>query len=182
MNYSNKQGIIQTSNQSKIVARLTFDQYAFDDKLKIGLSVANAKVVSDYVPLLGAVLYQTAYHLPTSPVQNADGSYFENFTKNGYFNPVAILNNAQSQQKNNNVIAAFTINAKLPFGLTYDMERIHLLRYDLSVVYSDCRGIDALLLRQKAGRKRKRGSPHCQTTWSSTALRWKAISTGITMA
>ncbi len=121
LNYSNKQGIIQTSNQSKIVARLTFDQYAFDDKLKIGLSVANAKVVSDYVPLLGAVLYQTAYHLPTSPVQNADGSYFENFTKNGYFNPVAILNNAQSQQKNNNVIAAFTINAKLPFGLTYDM-------------------------------------------------------------
>ncbi|GAT64018.1 TonB-dependent receptor [Paludibacter jiangxiensis] len=121
LNYSNKQGIIQTSNQSKVVARVTFDQYAFNDKVKFGLSVANARVVSDYVPLLGAVLYQTAYHLPTSPVKNADGSYFENFTKNGYFNPSAIINNAQSQSKNNNLIAAFTINAKLPFGLTYDM-------------------------------------------------------------
>lgn len=123
LNYSNKQGIIQTSNQNKIVARLSFDQYAFNDKVKIGLSVANARVISDYVPLLGAVLYQTAYHLPTSPVRNADGSFFENLSsgKNGYFNPVAILNNAQSQQKNNNLIAAFTINAKLPWGLTYDM-------------------------------------------------------------
>ncbi|MTK53279.1 TonB-dependent receptor [Paludibacter sp.] len=121
LNYSNKQGIIQTSNQSKVVARVTFDQYAINDKVKFGLSVANARVVSDYVPLLGAVLYQTAYHLPTSPVKNADGSYFENFTKNGYFNPSAIINNAQSQSKNNNLIAAFTINAKLPFGLTYDM-------------------------------------------------------------
>jgi iron complex outermembrane receptor protein len=121
LNYSNKQGIVQTSNQSKIVARVTFDQYAFNDKVKFGLSVANARVVSDYVPLLGAVLYQTAYHLPTSPIKNANGSYFENFTKNGYFNPSAIINNAQSQSKNNNLIAAFTINAKLPFGLTYDM-------------------------------------------------------------
>jgi Outer membrane receptor proteins, mostly Fe transport len=121
LNYTNKQGIIQTSNQSKIVARVTFDQYAFNDKVKFGLSVANARVVSDYVPLLGAVLYQTAYHLPTSPIKNADGSYFENFTKNGYFNPSAIINNAQSQSKNNNLIAAFTINAKLPFGFTYDM-------------------------------------------------------------
>ncbi|MBP1641030.1 MAG: TonB-dependent receptor plug [Bacteroidetes bacterium] len=121
VNYSNKQGIILESNQNKVVARLAFNQYAFNDKLKIGLSVANAKVKSDYVPLLGAVLYQTAYHLPTSPVKNADGSFYENFTKNGYFNPVAIIDNAQSQQKNNNLIAAFTLNAKLPWGLTYDM-------------------------------------------------------------
>jgi iron complex outermembrane receptor protein len=121
INYSNKQGIIQESNQNKIVARLTFDQMAFNDKVKIGLSVANARVVSDYVPQLGTVLLQSAKHLPTSPVKNADGTFYENYTKSGYFNPVAIINYGQDQTFNNNLLASFTTNVKLPWGLTYDL-------------------------------------------------------------
>jgi TonB-dependent starch-binding outer membrane protein SusC len=121
INYTNKQGIIQESNQNKIVARLTFDQMAFNDKVKIGLSVANARVISDYVPQLGAVLLQATSHLPTSSVKNADGTYYENFTKNGYFNPVAIINYGQDQTKNNNLMASFTTNVKLPWGFTYDL-------------------------------------------------------------
>lgn len=121
INYSNKQGIILESNQNKIVARLTFDQMAFNDKVKIGLSLANARVVNDYVPQLGTVLLQSANRLPTSPVKNADGKYYENFTKSGYFNPVAIINFGQDQTLNNNLMASFTTNVKLPFGLTYDL-------------------------------------------------------------
>lgn len=121
LNYSNKQGIIRESNQNKIVARLTFDQTAFDDKLKIGLSVANARILSDYVPQLGTVLLQSATRLPVSPVKNDDGSYFENFTKNGYFNPVAIIDYGQDQTLNNNLLASLTANVQLPFGLTYDL-------------------------------------------------------------
>ncbi len=121
LNYSNKQGIIKESNQNKIVARLTFDQLAFDDKLKIGLSVANARILSDYVPQLGTVLLQSATRLPVSPVRNENGSYFENFTKNGYFNPVAIIDYGQDQTLNNNLLASLTANVKLPFGFTYDL-------------------------------------------------------------
>ena len=121
INYVDKEGILRESNQNKIVARLSFDQFAFNDKLKLGVNVSNARITSDYVPLLGAVLYQTAYHLPTSPVKNSDGSYFENYSKSGYFNPVSILENAQSQQKSNNLVASFSANAKLPWGFTYDM-------------------------------------------------------------
>ncbi len=121
INYTNKQGIIQESNQNKIVARLTFDQMAFNDKVKIGLSVANARVVSDYVPQLGTVLLQSANRLPTSPVKKDEGSYYENFTKSGYFNPLAIINYGQDQTLNNNLLASFTTNVKLPFGFTYDL-------------------------------------------------------------
>lgn len=121
INYTNKQGIIKESNQNKIVARLTFDQMAFNDKVKFGISVANAKITSDYVPQLGTVLLQAANRLPTSPVKNADGIYYENFTKNGYFNPAAIINYGQDQTKNNNLMASFTTNVKLPFGFTYDL-------------------------------------------------------------
>ena len=121
INYTNKQGIIKESNQNKVIARMTFDQMAFDDKVKFGLSVANAKVTSDYVPQLGEVLLQAASHLPTSPVKNGDGTYFENYTKSGYFNPAAIINYGQDQTKNNNLMASFTTNVKLPFGFTYDL-------------------------------------------------------------
>lgn len=121
INYSNKQGIIKESNQNKVVARLTFDQLAFDDKLKIGLSVANARILSDYVPQLGTVLLQSATRLPVSPVKNDNGTYHENFTKNGYFNPVAIIDYGQDQTLNNNLLASLTANVKLPFGLTYDL-------------------------------------------------------------
>jgi len=121
INYTNKQGIIQESNQNKIIARLTFDQMAFNDKVKFGISLANAKVTSDHVPQLGTVLLQASSHLPTSSVKNADGTYFENFTKAGYFNPAAIINYGQDQTKNNNLMASFTTNVKLPFGFTYDL-------------------------------------------------------------
>jgi TonB-dependent starch-binding outer membrane protein SusC len=121
INYTNKEGILKESNQNKIVVRLTFDQMAFNDKVKFGVSVANAKITSDYVPQLGTVLLQAASRLPTSPVTNADGTYYEDFTKSGYFNPVAIINHSQDQTKNNNLMASFTTNVKLPFGLTYDL-------------------------------------------------------------
>jgi len=121
INYTNKEGIIKESNQNKIVARLTFDQMAFNDKVKFGISVANAKITSDYVPQLGTVLLQAANRLPTSPVKNADGTYYENFTKSGYFNPAAIINYGQDQTKNNNLMASFTTNVKLPWGFTYDL-------------------------------------------------------------
>jgi len=121
INYTNKQGIIKTSNENNIIARMTFDQMAFNDMVKIGLSVANARTISDYVPQLGEVLLQAASHLPTSPVKNADGTYYENFTKSGYFNPVAIINYNQDQTKNNNLVASFTSNIKLPLGFTYDL-------------------------------------------------------------
>jgi len=121
INYTNKEGILKESNQNKIVARLTFDQMAFNDKVKFGVSVANAKITSDYVPQLGTVLLQAASHLPTSPVTNADGTYYENFIKSGYFNPAAIINYGQDQTKNNNLMASFTTNVKLPWGFTYDL-------------------------------------------------------------
>jgi len=121
VNYTNKEGIIKGSNQNKIVARLTFDQMAFNDKVKFGVSVANSRVTSDYVPLLGTVLQQAVSHLPTSPVKNTDGTYYENLSKSGYFNPVAIVNYGKDQTKFNNLMASFTTHAELPFGFTYDL-------------------------------------------------------------
>ena len=121
ISYNNTQGIIQQSNSRKIIAHLSFEQLALNDKLKLGVSLANAKIVSDNVPQQGTVLLQAASYLPVSPIKKANGSYFENFTNTGYFNPVALMNHGQDQTKYNNLAASFTAHAILPWGLTYDM-------------------------------------------------------------
>lgn len=121
INYFDKQGIIDKSGLRRVIARLAVEQYAFNDKVKFGLTVSNSNSNADNTPLRNNVLMQMVNHLPVSPVKNPDGTYFENFNNTGYFNPVAMLNHAQDNTKTNILVGIFTTQVKLPFGLTYDI-------------------------------------------------------------
>ncbi|MEO6232704.1 MAG: SusC/RagA family TonB-linked outer membrane protein [Ferruginibacter sp.] len=120
LNYFDKQGILLNSRLKRLNARLNIEQYALNDKVKFGLNVANSNSNSNYTPLQNIVLLQAARHSPVSPVKNDDGSYFENLNTTGYFNPLAIIDNAKDDTKYNTLIGAFTTEVKLPFGLTYN--------------------------------------------------------------
>lgn len=120
LNYIDKEGILNRSRMRRTIARLNVEQYALNDKIKFGLNVANSNTNSNYVPLQNIVLLQAAKHMPISPVMNADGSYFENLNTTGYFNPVAMVDNAMDDTKYNSLIGNFTTEVKLPFGLTYN--------------------------------------------------------------
>lgn len=120
INYLDKEGILVRSHLRRIIARLSLEQYALNDKVKFGLNVSNSNSNANYVPLQNVVLLQSAKHLPVSPVMNADGTYFENLTTPGYFNPLAIIDNAKDDTKYNTLIGNFTTEVKLPFDLTYN--------------------------------------------------------------
>jgi TonB-dependent starch-binding outer membrane protein SusC len=120
INYLDKEGILLRSHLRRIIARLSLEQYALNDKVKFGLNVSNSNSNANYVPLQSVVLLQAAKHLPVSPVMNADGTYFENLTTPGYFNPLAIIDNAKDDTKYNTLIGNFTTEVKLPFDLTYN--------------------------------------------------------------
>jgi len=121
INYLSKQGILAASSLQRVIGRLNIDQYALNDKLKFSLSLSNANSTANNEPLQNIVLLQAAKHLPISPTTNADGSYFENLTTTGYFNPLAIVGNSQDQTKYNITMAAFNTQLKLPFDLTYNV-------------------------------------------------------------
>ncbi|HEY6505148.1 MAG TPA: SusC/RagA family TonB-linked outer membrane protein [Chitinophagaceae bacterium] len=121
LNYIDKEGILNRSRLTRVIARLSLEQYALNDKIKFGLNVSNSSSNANYVPLQNVVLLQAAKHMPISPVMNADGTYFENLNTTGYFNPVAIVDNAQDDTKYNVIIGNFTTEVKLPFGLTYNV-------------------------------------------------------------
>jgi TonB-dependent starch-binding outer membrane protein SusC len=121
LNYIDKEGILNRSRLQRVIARLSLEQYALRDKVKFGLNVSNSSSNASYVPLQNIVLLQAAKHLPVSPVKNPDSTYFENLNTSGYFNPVAIVDNANDDTKYNVLIGSFTTEVKLPFGFTYNM-------------------------------------------------------------
>lgn len=125
LNYMNKEGILLESNFQRVIARMQFDQSILNDKVKLGMQVSNATTKSEYTPQRNSVLGQMITYLPTSPVRNPDGTFFENFTTGGYFNPVAMIENGQDQTKFNNLIAAFTAQVELPLGFSYNLNFSH---------------------------------------------------------
>ncbi|MEO7975504.1 TonB-dependent receptor [Flavobacterium sp.] len=121
----NKEGVLLKSDFSRVIARLSVEQFAFDDKVKFGLNVTNSSSKYINVPQRNTVLLQAASYLPVSPVRNADGSFFENFVSTGYFNPVALIDHGTDETKTNNLVGNLTAEVKLPFGFTYNLNIAH---------------------------------------------------------
>ncbi|OQP47744.1 SusC/RagA family TonB-linked outer membrane protein [Niastella yeongjuensis] len=137
LNYFSKPGILLNSNLQRIIARLSVEQYLINDKLRLGLNITNSSNEADDIPYRNTVLLQSATYLPVSPVKNDNGTYFENFTKSGYYNPVAMMNHSQQNNKYNNLMAQLTAQAKLPFGLTYDLNLAYLNNSNVYGSYLD---------------------------------------------
>ncbi|MDJ1501526.1 TonB-dependent receptor [Xanthocytophaga agilis] len=121
LNYVHREGILLGSKLERVIARLAVEQSALNDRVKFGLNVTNSNTISNNTPLRNSVLQQAVTYLPVSPIKNADGSYFENFTYTSYVNPVAMINHAKDDTKYNNLVGAFTALVKLPFGLSYNL-------------------------------------------------------------
>jgi len=123
LNYLNKQGILAASSLERVIGRLNLDQYALNDKVKFSLSLSNASSTANNEPVQNVVLLKAANRLPIAPIYNADGSFFDNTNRisTGYYNPLALVANAQDQTKYTTTMAAFNTQVKLPLSLTYNV-------------------------------------------------------------
>ena len=122
LTYTYKDGILLNSSLQRIIGRMAIDQYAFNDKLKLGLNVTYSKSNAQDIPYRSVTLLQSAIYLPVSPVKNADGTYFENLQNSNYYNPVAMTNNSTLNTVYNNMVANLTGQYSLPWGVTYNMD------------------------------------------------------------
>ncbi|HLP35466.1 SusC/RagA family TonB-linked outer membrane protein [Lacibacter sp.] len=120
LNYLKKDGIMLQSGLERVVGRISAEQHALNDKLTFGLNIMSSNSKASNVPLQNMVFQQAVKFNPMSPVYNANGTFFENFNNPGYFNPVSIIKNAQDDTKYGSLQGNFTIEAKLPFNLTYN--------------------------------------------------------------
>lgn len=125
LNYLNKDGIILQSNLERVIGRLSAEHHALNDHLVFGINLMSSNSKASNVPMQNMVFQQAVKYNPTSPVYNADGTYFENLNTPGYFNPVAIIKNATDDTKYNTLQGNFTTEAKLPFGFTYNLNLMY---------------------------------------------------------
>lgn len=89
--YNNEEGIMRNNDNENLKAQLDYTQYAWDDILKFNF---NALVTRQkYTTGEFNLAYRNAViRNPSEPVYNEDGSYYENFNKLQYYNPVEMLN------------------------------------------------------------------------------------------
>jgi TonB-dependent starch-binding outer membrane protein SusC len=120
LNYLNKEGIMLQSGLERVNARISAEHHALNDHVIFGMNISSSNSKASNVPLQNMVFQQALKYNPTSPVYNSDGTYFENLNNSGYFNPVSILKNATDDTKYTSLQGNFTIEAKLPFGFTYN--------------------------------------------------------------
>lgn len=98
INYNSQEGVFRESNNKTFRGRIEINHNMFDDKLKLRFSILGRE--SYTAGNFGNwVYYQALRRSPTDPVRNADGSWYENKSKLGYENPMALLYEADGNTK-----------------------------------------------------------------------------------
>lgn len=89
--YANEEGIMRKSDRESLKMQMDLTQYALNDVLKFNVNLLysrNQNTNND-----NAYVYRQALiHNPSSPIYNEDGTYYEEFSRFQYYNPVAIQN------------------------------------------------------------------------------------------
>ncbi|MCH4018785.1 MAG: TonB-dependent receptor [Prevotella sp.] len=98
--YSDDQGIMRKSESRDLRMQLDLSQYAFNDMLKFNLNILhgqhkNPNNDNTYV------YRQALIHNPSSPIYNSDGSYYEEFSRYQYYNPIEIQNEMIGDTRSN---------------------------------------------------------------------------------
>lgn len=89
--FSDEEGVMRKSDRNDIKAQLDFSQYAMNDMLKFNINVLYT--THKHTNNDNKYVYRQALiRNPSTPVYNEDGTYFEEFSRFQYYNPVAIQN------------------------------------------------------------------------------------------
>ena len=93
VSYAKEEGIIRNTDNENFKMQLDYTQFVWNDILKFNV---NALVTRQkYTNTDANYAYrQAVIRNPSEPVYNPDGSYYENFNKLQYYNPVELQNEA----------------------------------------------------------------------------------------
>lgn len=115
LNYLDQQGIARASELNRLGLRINIDQKAINDRLTLAYSLYAGQTNRRYTNY--AAFTYSITNLPTDPIYNPDGSYFERPGSFSIRNPVSILENTDERSRINEYIA--NVNAK--FKITDDL-------------------------------------------------------------
>lgn len=124
LNYINQQGIVKTTGFDRLTGRINLDQKALDNRLNVQYNLSYSETNRDWpsntntgAANVGDIIYRATTFLPTLPVRNADGSYYEVGGSFDLFNPVAMLNNAVNKNTETLLIGGMNLKYEILDGL-----------------------------------------------------------------
>lgn len=116
VSYRYEAGTIKKSDNDQYRIQLNFDQYLFNDIVKINLNMLKQYHVNTVNTAgsdgLANIYRQAVIHNPTSPIYDeTTGGYFEEFNRYQYYNPVEMLNEltGENETETTNLIGNITI-------------------------------------------------------------------------
>ena len=97
--YNKEEGIMRNSDNENLKAQLDYTQFLWNDILKLNFNMLVTR--QKYAINNNAYAYrQAVIRNPSEPIYNEDGSYYENFNKLQYYNPVEIQNEYYGNVRN----------------------------------------------------------------------------------
>lgn len=87
--YSDEEGIMRQSDSRNLKTQLDFSQYALNDVLKFNINMLYSRHINSNNDNNFAYR-QALIHNPSSPIYNKDGSYYEEYSRYEYYNPVSM--------------------------------------------------------------------------------------------
>lgn len=115
VNYLNQEGLVKYTGLNRATARINLDQKAFDNRLNIQYNLVYTETKNKYD--IGAIERATTF-LPTLPIRNQDGSYYEVLGNFSLFNPVAMIENYTNQQNKKLTQGGLNLRYEILDGLT----------------------------------------------------------------
>jgi TonB-linked SusC/RagA family outer membrane protein len=115
-NYSAQDGVLQNTNFQRYGGRVNVE-HDYNDKLKISAYVAGGHTIAQVAPnsVVPAILLMT----PTTPVYNADGTFFlKNAFEGVYGNPINTLYNQVNTTATNRILSNISGDYKITKDLT----------------------------------------------------------------
>jgi TonB-linked SusC/RagA family outer membrane protein len=99
-NYNNSEGIFKKSYNQIFTGRADLNHSMFDNKLKINLNVFSSS--RKWNGFNSNIYRQATMQNPTSPLKNADGTWFQELTKFDYESPISDLMESDGEANESN--------------------------------------------------------------------------------
>ena len=111
LTYRKEEGTILNTWGESMRMRFDVSHWMLNDMLKVNLNLVKSRRKSG--PVSGSGVYRYAImRNPTEPIYNEDGSYYENFAINYYYNPVGMLQEVEGENT--------TENTRMTGNLTFE--------------------------------------------------------------
>ncbi|GEO05284.1 SusC/RagA family TonB-linked outer membrane protein [Adhaeribacter aerolatus] len=114
LNYIKRDGIVKNTGFGRLTGRVNLDQKALNNRLNVQYSLAYTQ--TDQQNRNDDVITRATFFLPTLPIRNTDGSYYEIPGSNALYNPVAMLENYQNDDLKRVMIGGINLKYELLDG------------------------------------------------------------------